>query len=260
MDALPDQSSPSLSPASGRLRLYSGPDIHPQTLLLRFLLLGSIVASMAVPLCTLIDVPVARWFLNGHLSGDVRQAIGLTESYTHGIGILFLLISILTMAPQKRWCVPRLATMAFGASAVATIVKMFVLRPRPTQLNLSVASNDAAWLWSFDWTLDQIAAFDAGTRSFPTGGIATAVALSVGLSMLFPRGRFLFLLFTLFSALERLQTGSHFPSDVLGGIACGLFWCFICLHSKLLGILFEQMEPQRRGYRVVNREIRQQAA
>lgn len=243
-----------------RLRLYSGPDLNPRTLILRLLLLGSFVAIVAVPVMTLIDVPVARWFVAGNLSGDIREAISLTESYTHGVGVLFTLIGIFLLAPQKRWCLPRLASMVLGASAVATTIKMFVLRPRPTQLNLPLASNDAAWLWSFDWTWERIAAFDASTRSFPTGGVATAVALTVGLSILFPRGRYLFILFAIFSGVERVQTGAHFPSDVLGGLACGLFWCFVCLHPKLLGNLFEQMEPPRRGYRLHGEPQRREAA
>lgn len=242
-----------------RLRLYSGPDVNPQTLVLRLLLLGSFIAIVAVPIMTLIDVPVARWFIS-HLSGDVRKAISLSESYTHGVGILFTLVGIFLLAPRTRWCLPRLTSMVLGASAIATIVKMFILRPRPTQLNLPLASNDAAWLWSFDWTWDRIAAFDASTRSFPTGGVASAVALTVGLSILFPRGRYLFILFAIFAGVERVQTGAHFPSDVLGGLACGLFWCFVCLHPKLLGSLFEQMEPPRRDYRLRPRPPRRVAA
>ena len=81
------------------------------------------------------------------------------------------------------------AALAMGSGALATIAKMFVLRPRPNGLNLNAASYDSAWLWAFDWNLEQVATFDAGTRAFPSGSIATAIAFTVGLWFVLPRGR-----------------------------------------------------------------------
>ena len=96
------------------------------------------------------------------------------------------MLAILMMAPTKRWKMPRLATLALGSGAVATLVKMFVLRPRPNSLKLDLATNEHAWIWSFDWTLSRIAEYDAGMRAFPSGYLATATALTVGLGSSFP--------------------------------------------------------------------------
>jgi membrane-associated phospholipid phosphatase len=129
-----------------------------------------------------------------------------------------------------------------GGGAVATLAKMFVLRPRPNGLNLQGGAYDHAWLWVFDWELDQVATFDAGTRAFPSGSIATAIAFTVGLWLVFPRGRWLFAALCFGAFLQRLYSGSHFLSDLIGGAAFGLIWAYACFHPRLLGRVFDEME------------------
>ncbi|WP_162006516.1 phosphatase PAP2 family protein [Roseimaritima sediminicola] len=247
------------SPGDGSLRIYE-PLENESSRAVRFMIWASFIALLLVPVVTLIDVPIARWFDGDPFPSDVDNAIQLTEAYSHGIGVLFIVIGILTLTPQHRWCTPRLTTMALGASAVATIVKMFVLRPRPSAINLQLASGDAAWWWRFDWKLEQVAAFDAGTRAFPSGGTATAVALTVGLSMLFPRGRYLFVVFAVLTMLQRMQSDAHFFSDAIGGLAFGLAWSVVCLHPRLLGALFDHMEPESLSKRPTGSAEPRQAA
>jgi membrane-associated phospholipid phosphatase len=203
------------------------------------------IAILSVPMVTLIDVPIARWFESEPLSTKFGDALDLMQLFSHGWGICMVLLAIALMAPQHRWYVPRLAVMAMGGGAIATIAKMFILRPRPNGLNLELASYDSAWLWAFDWNLQQVAAFDASTRAFPSGNMATAVALSVGLWVLLPRGRWLFALVCLGAMLQRMYTGSHFLSDLFGGTAFGLIWAYACLHPRLLGSLFDKLEPEK---------------
>ncbi|QDS91787.1 PAP2 superfamily protein [Roseimaritima multifibrata] len=252
--------APSVSTETTNLRLYREPTSDIATPAMRVVLWSSFIALMLVPVVTLVDLPIARWFASDPLATEVGKAVQLSEVYSHGIGVLFTVVAILTIAPQHRWCMPRLITMALGASAIATVVKMFVLRPRPSQINLNLASNDAAWLWSFDWTLDHVAAFDAGTRAFPSGDVATAIALTLALSMLIPRGRYLFVTFAIMTMMQRMQSGAHFFSDVIGGMGLGLFWCYICLHPRLLGALFQHMEPTQRRRKKTTEEPIQQAA
>jgi membrane-associated phospholipid phosphatase len=208
------------------------------------LLWAAVFAIFSVPLVTLIDVPIARWFDRDPFSTDFADAIELTRGYAHGTGVFFILLSVLLLAPEKRWLIPRIAAMTCGGGAIATILKMFVLRPKPSQINLNFATLETAWLWRFDWTLNQVASFDAGTRAFPSGNMATAIALTIGLCMVAPKGRWLFVLFCGLTVLQRLHAGSHFLSDVVGGAAAGLIWSYICLHPKLVGSLFDKMEPE----------------
>lgn len=209
---------------------------------------------LSVPMVTLIDISVARWFAGDPLPREIGNGLELMRIFSHGTGVFLVLFGIFLMAPHCRWHLPRLATLAMGAGAIATLAKMFVLRPRPTGLNLDVASIDSAWLWAFDWSLSQVATFDASTRAFPSGNMATATALSIGLWIVLPRGRWLFATICLGTFVQRLACSAHFPSDIIGGAAFGLLWGYVCLHPKLLGNLFDKMQPEsepRRRRRVM---------
>ncbi len=145
------------------------------------------LAVLSVPVLTLIDIPVAHWFTDDPFSPDFSEAVDLTRGYAHGSGIFFIFLTIFLLAPERRWLIPRIAIMTCGGGAIATIMKMFVLRPKPSQINLEFANLDTAWLWRFDWALDQVANFDARTRAFPSGNVATAMALTLGLCLVAPR-------------------------------------------------------------------------
>jgi membrane-associated phospholipid phosphatase len=203
------------------------------------------ISFLIVPMTTLIDVPIARWFSRDPLPREVGQALDLSLVYAHGSGIFAILVGVILLAPRCRWRVPRLATLALGAGAVSTLAKMFVLRPRPNTLNLDAAAYDHAWIWSFDWTLSQVATFDASTRAFPSASLATATALTVGLCVVLPRGRWLFIAFCVGTMLQRLYCGSHFLSDLFGSAGVGLGWSYVCYHPRLMGTLFEKLEPEK---------------
>ena len=229
---------------------YRPPREETQKFHLAALLWLSSISILLVPMATLLDIPIARWCHADLLPQEFSKMLDLSLIYAHGGGIFLIMVAILMMAPTKRWKMPRLATLALGSGAVATLVKMFVLRPRPNSLRLDLATSEHAWIWSFDWTLSRIAEYDAGMRSFPSGYLATATALTVGLWIVVPRGRPLFLAFCIGTMLQRMHCGSHFLSDLFGSAAVGLGWCYICYHPKLIGNVFDKMEavqhPKRR--------------
>lgn len=219
------------------------------------LLLWAVVfAAFSVPLATLVDIPLARWFQEDPLPGDFVRTLELIRFYAHGSGVFFIFLAIFLLAPEKRSLLPRLVAMVAGASAVSTISKMFVLRLRPSQINLELATVESAWWWRFDWSLEHVAMFDASARSFPSGNMATAVALTIGLCLATPRGRWLFTMFCGLTIMQRLQSGAHFFSDVVGGAAFGLLWSYVCLHPKLLGTLFDKLEAAEEAPRRVETE------
>ncbi|MEM9367708.1 MAG: phosphatase PAP2 family protein [Planctomycetota bacterium] len=210
------------------------------------LLYMAAITMLLVPLLTLIDLPVARYFSGSPLPRDLDSALELSLVFSHGTGVFLVLLSVILMAPRRRWHVARLATLALGGGAIATIVKMFVIRPRPNQMNLYYAGQETAWLWAFDWDLSQIASFDHATRAFPSGNVVTATALTIGLWIVLPRGRVLFATVWMGVLLQRLNAGSHFLSDVCGGVAFGLLWSYVCFHPGLLGSLLDKLVPERR--------------
>lgn len=202
------------------------------------------ISLLLVPMATLADVPVAHWFSQDPLPREIGDMLDLSLFYAHGSGIFMILVGVILLAPKCRWHVPRLATLALGSGAVATLVKTFVLRPRPNTMNLDVATHEYAWLWSFDPTLSQVATFDASTRAFPSAYLATATALTVGLWAVLPRGRWLFVALCASTMLQRLYCGAHFLSDLFGSAAVGLGWSYVCCHPRLMGNLFDKMEPE----------------
>lgn len=197
---------------------------------------------LMIPLATLVDVPIARWLLTQPLPYALTQALQISVYYSQGTGVFLVLTLFILLKPRQRWCVPRLATLAMGAGAVSTLTKMFVLRPRPSSLYLDSANLDYAWIWSFDWTLSQVANFDAATRAFPSASLATATALTAGLWVLSRRTRWIFLVLCVGTMLQRAYCGAHFASDLFGSASVGLGWAYACFHPSLMGGLFDKME------------------
>ncbi|KAA1259349.1 PAP2 superfamily protein [Rubripirellula obstinata] len=203
------------------------------------------ITLLMVPMATLFDVSIARWIATDPLPDFAVRILNLSVYYAQGIGVFLMLTSVILLMPRRRWCVPRLATLAMGAGAVATLAKMFVLRPRPSTLYLEAAGYDYAWIWAIDWNLSQVATFDAGTRAFPSASLATATALTVGLWAVQPKGRWLFVSLCVGTMLQRTYCGAHFVSDLFGSASVGLGWAYVCYHPSLMGSVFDKMEPGR---------------
>ncbi|MFG0265066.1 MAG: phosphatase PAP2 family protein, partial [Rhodopirellula sp. JB055] len=208
------------------------------------LLYMAAMTMMLVPMLTLVDVNIAAYFRTAPLPTELDSALDLSLVLSHGYGVFVILLAILLMAPKRRWHLPRLATLAMGGGAIATIAKMFVIRPRPSNLNLNHAGHDSAWLWAFDWDLSEVASFDSAMRAFPSGHVVTATAMLIGLWVVVPRGRLLFSMVWMGVLINRVNTSAHFTSDVCGGVAFGLFWSYVCFHPRLLGNLFDKMVPE----------------
>ena len=207
-------------------------------------------ALLSVPMLTLIDVVTARWFASRPFPKEFTDALDLTGVFSHGSGVFLILLGLMLLAPRRRWHLPRLTTLALGGGAVATLTKMFILRPKPHSLALEISNYQSAWMWAFDWKLAQVAMFDASTRSFPSSNIATTVALTVGLWVVLPRGRWLFAAVCGGAMLQPLYRNSHFVSDVAGGVAVGLLWSYCCYHPRLLGNIFDKMAPEQNPRRM----------
>jgi len=68
--------------------------------------------------------------------------------------------------------------------------------------------------------------FDEALRSFPSGHTATAVAMAIGLSYVYPRGRVPFFLLALLASFQRFVSGAHYASDILAGLTLAVFIAF----------------------------------
>jgi membrane-associated phospholipid phosphatase len=206
--------------------------------------LGLVTGAIS-PFLIPCDLAIARWIVRDGVPGDLRKAIELSEIFGHGVGVAMLLGVFAVLAPNRLWALPRLATFAFGAGAIATIMKLFVIRSRPYRFDLDTVTSSVVGQWTWDWSLQHVAVYDAGWRSFPSGHAATAFGLAFGMSLLVPRGKYLFSGFAAMAMMQRISGQAHYASDVMAGVAIGCFWCLICISPRLLGGLFEQLEPSQ---------------
>ncbi|QDV58416.1 PAP2 superfamily protein [Rosistilla oblonga] len=241
-------------PQEPSLKLYPGPAWSARSSKpLQPLLWFGVAVTLLSPLALFCDYDIAVWFWEDRLPGDFRKAIYISEFFSHGLGVAMIITGIAILVPEKRWCLPRLAALSFGSGAIVTILKMFILRRRPNDFDFSTAREDSIYQWSLDAYLQHVAIFDDSTlRSFPSGHAATAVGLCIGMMLLFPRGRIYFVCMATLACTERLLCQAHFLSDVLGGVAVATLWSYICLHPRMLGVLFGHMEPEGRGFKVPN--------
>ncbi len=101
--------------------------------------------------------------------------------------------------------------------STAHILKPLFARPRPgnTLLNIHLIG---PVLSSF---------------SFPSCHAANVSGIAILFSAFYKRWRPLFLVITLLVSFSRIYIGVHYPSDIIGGWICGIFWA-----TLIIGIAF----------------------
>jgi membrane-associated phospholipid phosphatase len=155
-----------------------------------------------------------------HIPGDLAKALQLAEVFAHGSGIIAILGTLFWLDIPRRKMLVHPVLTSLTAGAIANGLKFVFTRIRPhADTNMTALDN---WMPLFSGRF-----LDATHRSFPSGHSATAVGLAIGLSLVYPRGKYLFALFALLACLQRLVSASHFPSDVLAGIVIALCSCLV---------------------------------
>jgi membrane-associated phospholipid phosphatase len=180
-------------------------------------------------LALLVDLPIAQFVAAHELPGEFRRLVRLSEAFAWG-GTVALIIAAACILDPRGWRIaPRLALSAFGAGLLANVVKLLIGRLRPAAANL-----EAPVLDTFATLLPSVRAESLGLtnghalQSFPSGHAATAAGLAVALSVLYPRGRWLFAALAVLACLQRIEGQAHFLSDVLTGAALGCLVGAVC--------------------------------
>lgn len=207
------------------------------------------LAALAV---STVDAPLARARLHGKLPGLMLDVLERSETFGHGIGLFVILLAAWLLDPARRRFMPRLIACAVGAGLMADVVKLTIARLRPW-----------AWIDQAGGTLPSqfVRWFPLGTntsmdQSFPSAHTAAAFGLALGLSALYPRGRWLFLATAALVAAERVVFSAHYASDVLAG--AGLAWLVVLglfRNRRIAGLFdrFERSEPPRRSSPPISR-------
>ena len=139
--------------------------------------------------------------------GDIGNELG------EGLTLVLLSLTIGGIGlwvNSERWKFAGLySLLAHGISGLVTqILKHSLSRPRPRLMDTTQ--------WDIGPTLE------SGLDSFPSGHTSASFSMAMVFTYYFPQGRVVWFGLASFNALCRVIKGSHFPTDVLGGILIGI--------------------------------------
>jgi membrane-associated phospholipid phosphatase len=185
-----------------------------------------------------IDLPLARFALEGRLPGDLFRALNFAEVFAHGLGVVTICLVIFVLDPLNRRALFRIGFCAFGAGLLASALKLVTARQRPHAfLHQTEARIGGVWdtfLGFLPRVMQQVQ--DPGShtvQSLPSAHTATAVGFAFALAWRYPRGKWLFATFAVMAALQRIAVGAHYLSDTLAGSAVGALFVGICFDRRL---------------------------
>ncbi len=215
--------------------MMPGPTLHPHRWAILFV--AAAVSALGV------DLPLARIAAAQDVAGDLSRMLAISEVFAHGCGVIMILVTAAALDPANRPRLVRVSVCAFGAGGAVQIIKHLVSRVRPYAYDLSGDVFGTFWLHGAS-SADSSSTAMIGpvVQSFPSGHSATAVGLAFGLAWLYPRGRWLFVLFAAMAAAQRVQFSAHFLSDTLAGAAIGSLIAGVCLGERGIGAQFSRLE------------------
>lgn len=198
---------------------------HTREGLLRSLALALAIAGVAaLTLCLLLlpyDQTLSEAIRKGHLAGDVRKLVNLSEAFAHGSGAAVILLAVFLGSRRPKAAIWVAVVMTLVSGGVANVLKASIPRARPYTFD----SSPLAGAGENGWMNAGSSYVDARERSFPSGHTATAWGLAIGLCLLFPRASVIFIALALLSSLQRVTSGAHFPTDTLVGFAVASLGC-----------------------------------
>ena len=225
------------SPASDTPGQHSSATAACGPLRLRLLTAGLLAAAGGLLLP--VDLPVAGWFREHDLPGDLARLVDFSEVFAHGLGAAAVLGVAVALDPSlrragARWDLARLCIAAFSGGLIVDVIKGIVTRVRPRSADLTSLAS------AFGTFGDQAAA--AGVplakgpleksvelMSFPSGHAAVAAGMATALAWKYPHGLPVFAAVAACAAFQRVVTLAHYPSDVACGAAIGIAAAAICL-------------------------------
>lgn len=191
------------------------------------LLLGWAVGELVMAYLTAWDSQAVGYFAAERTAGLTAMAHGLSFLASGYWVVPVTVIACLLLYQARRHTeAVAVGLTVIGASAMSTVDKLLVGRPRPTVEHLEAV----------------------GSASFPSGHATSAGALYVALLMVLVHGRQRRLavvltvcgaaaLLMLGVSLSRVYLGVHYPSDVIAGLLLGCGW------SVLVRIVINRRNP-----------------
>jgi membrane-associated phospholipid phosphatase len=191
-----------------------------------------------------IDIPVAAYFRRDIHPEFFHELVSFAEVFGHGLGVAWILLTAYVLDVHQRLRLPRIVVAVIAAGMSANLGKLAIGRIRPRELAVDrVWDSFVGWFPGFHSEIPP-GLTSSDCQSMPSGHAAVATALALGLSLLYPRGRWLFACFAVLASLQRIETCAHYLSDTLAGasLAC-LIWAAF-LDRRGLGRGFEWWEAK----------------
>ena len=198
-----------------------------------------LIAAGAAAFC--IDLPVAEWFKAHRVPGEIGRLVNLLEISGHSLGAAIVLIAVVTLDRTLRMPIPgrfgageqvftKMIAATYLGGLLVDVIKVSVERVRPRAADLASV---ASWLGTFgDGSLAVDKPHLNDLMSFPSGHSAVAAGLAAALAWRYPHGWVLFALLAGATAIQRVVTSAHYPSDVACGAAVGLIGAACCLGGQ----------------------------
>ncbi len=161
------------------------------------------------------------------LGGDLRRELEALQQYGQGASILLVVLLIWALDPPRRRRLLDYA-LAIGVTALAVMpMKLLVGRPRPKFGDpehilgpLGVYPVGEGVGLRHAWEVGS--GISSDLWSMPSSHTAYAVVLSVFLTLIYPKLRWIALGLALLVGICRVLFGAHYPSDVLVGAGLAL--------------------------------------
>ncbi len=190
-----------------------------------------------------LDMPLATWVGTGRCPTAIQKICSLSELFSHGLGVVAIVILIAVLDPWHRYAIPRILGAALGSGLVANALKLLVARTRPHHFDSQSPGLDSFTDW-FPMLTNA-----SWQQSFPSSHAATAAGLAIVLACFYPRGRWLFPGIAGLAGAQRVLDNAHFLSDVLWGAAVGCIFAPLCVYGSRLSRGFDALEERSHARR-----------
>lgn len=187
-----------------------------------------------------IDLQVSDALNRRHLLHKIHRTLELAEPFGDAAGVLLVAVTIAVLDPARRRGIPVLLLGAFSAGLLADAVKVSIGRMRPN--GTEAAGFTSVWQTFTGFFPGLHGGW--GGQSFPSAHTTVAWGMAIVLVRMYPRGRWLFPVLAGLVGLQRVETGSHYLSDVVFGATIGVAVAGLWLRNRMVSAWLDPVASQ----------------